>query len=111
MFVPQNLNLYVPGIFYEFFQIHFTVVKCPLGLALGSFKSGLQLGFRMDQAHALAASTGCSLDHYGKTDLWGQLCGFNICETSGRTGNTRHPGGLDSLASTSFRSHGFHRRG
>ena len=73
MLVAQHLDFDVARIDDEFLDEDAVIAEGRLGFGLGAGEAFLHFGFRIGDAHALAAAAGGGLDHHRIADLAGDL--------------------------------------
>ena len=96
--IPQQLNFDVTGLQQIFFHVHIGIAKVRLGLDLGQIEQLGHVFGPFGDFHALAAAAARGLHQNGKTNLFGERCGFlTIFQNplgSGDHGNARADHGV-----------------
>ncbi len=108
--IGEHLHFDVAGRRDIFLDQHAVVAERILGLALGCFQPGLEIGMLVDAPHPLAAATGDGLDQHRIADL------ISLLLKEGRllpiaviARHHRHPGPLHQRLGAAFQSHGADR--
>src|SRR5260370_32073246 len=87
--VDQDLNFYVTSTLKIAFEIQPIVVKGFAYFILGYSKDTFEIVWTFYQAYTTTTTTGCSLEHQGKTDLFRSLDCFVECAQHGSAGERR----------------------